>query len=117
MLNDKIFFIDVESESETRFDMAKFFRFTDNADPITSKFVEDLKKLNPGGTYRITGNEFRPDRISYAIYQNFQYWWVLMVYNDILKVEDLTSGVTIVYPVIDDLEDIYFTLKTQEISQ
>lgn len=116
-MSEKIFFIDVDSESETRFDMAKFFRFTDNSDPITSKFLEDLKELSPGGQYRVTGNEFRPDRISYAIYNNFQYWWVIMVYNDILKVEDLATGTLLLYPAVDDLEDIYFSLKTQEISQ
>lgn len=116
-MSDKIFFIDFESESETRFDMSKFFRFTDNHDPITSKFIEDLKNLEPIGTYRVTGNEFRPDRISMDIYRNFQYWWLILIYNDVLKIEDLRAGEVLYYPPLDAIEDIYFSLKTQEVSQ
>lgn len=116
-MSDKIFFINVESDKESRYDMSKFLRYTDNSDPISSKFMEDLKAIPPGGSYRVTGNEHRPDRISMDIYKNFQYWWIIMVYNDILKVEDLVAGLTILFPDVDSLEDLYFGLNTQEISQ
>lgn len=116
-MSDKIFFIDILNDTESRYALSKFLRFTDNSDPITSKFIEDLKNINSGGTYRITGNEFRPDRISMEIYNNFQYWWIILLYNNILKIEDLVSGLVLSYPDINDLEDLYFSLKSQEISQ
>jgi len=51
------------------------------------------------------------------IYNNFQYWWIIMLYNNILKIDELVSGLTLSYPDINDLEDLYFSLKSQEISQ
>jgi len=49
-MSDKIFFIDLLNDTESRYSLSKFLRFTDNSDPITSKFIEDLKNINSGGT-------------------------------------------------------------------
>lgn len=116
-MSDKIFFLNTETEKVSRYDLSKFMRYTDNFDPLTSKFFEDIKKLPIGGQYRVSGNEFRPDRLSMEIYNSFQYWWIIMLFNDLLEVQSVQAGTIIYYPEQEELEDLYFNLKSQEISQ
>lgn len=110
-----MFYIDLENENEVRYDMAKFMRNdVDNFDPITSKFLTDLKSLPTKGRLIIQGEEGRPDLISKKIYGSFQYWWLILLYNSILDMSELTIGSTILYPDENDLEDFYLSLKSQE---
>lgn len=115
---DKAFFLDLETEKKSRYNKAKFLRFSnDTYDPLTSVFLELLPNVRLGGRYRIAGWEFRPDRISFDIYGSFQYWWIILEYNGIQKNEELTAGRTIYYPELEDLEDLYFSLKSRELGQ
>lgn len=108
------FFIDLNFVPIERFDMAQFYKYTDNYDPLTSAFQNQLISLSPNGTYFIQGNDERPDIISYRIYKDTQYWWMLMMYNGLSDVYQIKSGVTISFPSISDLEDLLFSLKSQE---
>ena len=111
------FFIDTSIESDDRFDMAKLLHFDeDNFDPLTSRFLEDLKGIEPKGTYLVQREEGRPELLAFNIYGNVQYWWVLLYYNDILEPDDLKVGLTINYPSIEDLEDLFFSMKARETS-
>ena len=115
---DKLFFLNLDIETDSRYNFAKYMRFDGQSyDPLTSKFLKDLPEVRVGGSYRISGNEARPDRISLDIYGSFQYWWIILEYNSINKIEELSSGRTIYYPELEDLEDLYFSLKSQEVSQ
>ena len=111
------YFINPDVESPVRFDMQRFMEFTDNLDPLTSSFLEDIRALDPAGFFVIGGEEYRPDVISTKIYGSTQYWWVVMIYNDLTDVNKLISGVSIKYPAQADLEDLYFALKSKATAQ
>lgn len=103
-----MFFIDTSLNTTTRFDLIKFLKFDiDNIDCLTSYVLSALKYLPEIGTYDVREEEYRPDLLSYNIYQDTQYWWLLMWYNSILSIRDLKSGMTIKYPSKNSLEDLY----------
>lgn len=110
-----MFYLNLTIETEERYDLAKFFEYNiDNYDPLNSFLVKQLNNLSTFGQYIVTVEEFRPDLISYKIYNTTQYWWLLMFYNNILSYTDVVSGVVIIYPAIKDLEKLYFQLKELE---
>ena len=112
-----MFFIDLDRETKSRFDFSKFMHWNiDNYDPLTSNMLFKLKDIPVGGRYVISGEEGRPDLISYRIYGDVQYWWLLMFYNKILDPEDLINGMVLQYPDADELDTFYFTLKTKELA-
>lgn len=113
-----LFFINLDYESDIRFDMAKFVEHTDGSfDPLTSNFLDEVSKLQPIDRFVVSSEEGRPDLISHKIYGTTQYWWVIMEMNGILDVNDITNGKVLEYPDISDLEDIYFSLKSKEVSK
>jgi hypothetical protein len=109
-----MFFIDLDLESDKRFDISKFFEYTDAFDPINSYFLDKVKSLPIGGNFMISGEDGKPDFISYKIFGDTQYWWILMYYNDYINIEDMKSGDIIYYPTLDSLENFYFTLKIRQ---
>lgn len=112
-----LFFINLELESDERFDMGKFYNYeTDAYDVLTSDFFRRLKQLKKFGEYNVQNEEGRPDRLSKKIYNSFQYWWILLAYNDITETNKLESGMTINFPSLDDLEDLLFSLKGKQIA-
>ena len=109
------YFIDLVNEYTERFAMAKFMDFVgDNYDPLTSNVLNSLKDLRPKGKFRVEGLDFRPDVLSFIIYGDTQYWWVLLLYNNFLTVDEIVNGIDILYPDITDLEDLYFSLKIRQ---
>lgn len=111
-----LFFINLDKNFIDRFDMGKFFQFTDNYDPLTSDFADELMKLTTRGNYIIQGQDGRPDLISQAVYGDTQYWWIIMLYNTKLQFLDLKSGDVINFPSLDDVESLFFSLKSRESS-
>jgi len=106
-----MFHLDEALETEARYDIAKFCDFQEDVlDDLTSYFILKLPSLPEGGTYLVSGEEHRPDLLSYNIYKNTQYWWPLLIYNGIRSTEDLIAGTTIRFPSIDSLEALYFQL-------
>jgi hypothetical protein len=107
------FFINSEYESDVRFDFAKFLNFKNNSFcPTTSKFLSELNKLPMYGKYLVTFEEQRPDLLSYKIYGETQYWWILLEYNNLIGYESVETGMTLNYPSLLDLENLYFELKS-----
>ena len=110
------FHIDLEKDYKLRFDLGKFLKFeNDTFDPLTSSMIEKIKSIQAGGVFKVKSEETRPDQISYIIYGDTQYWWVIMLYNDILDVEDIEVGMILNYPDPDDLDSFYFSLKQLEL--
>lgn len=111
-----LFFINLDREEKKRFGMSKFMEFAngDNFDPITSDFILRLQALKLGGEYKVQNEEGRADLLSFKIYQDTQYWWALLLYNGITEVNQLTSGLTIRYPSLGELENLFFSLKAKE---
>lgn len=112
------FFIDLQNDYTERFAMGKFMEFIDdNFDPLTSYMLNTLRELKPKGKLKIEGTSCRPDSISYQVYGDVQYWWILMSYNGWLSVDDIINGNDFSYPDITDLDDLYFTLKLRQGSE
>lgn len=110
------FFINLDKESSERYDMSKFMLYdVDNHDPLTSNFIRELLNLQPQGQYTVQGEDNRPDLLSYKIYGSTQYWWILLSYNNILEFDNISTGDTISYPSLGDLENLYFGLKAKEL--
>jgi hypothetical protein len=111
-----LFYINLDKETESRYDLSKFMRYTDNYDPLTSDLLKELKSIPSQGNHRITGIDAgRPDKTSLKLYGDFQYWWILMFYNDINSVEDYSNGKTIQYPTRESLENYYFSLNQRQL--
>ena len=111
----KEFFIDLVNDYSERFTLAKFMNFdTDNYDPLTSYVLNNIGDIPPAGKMRVDGLDFRPDVLSFVLYGSTQYWWVLMLYNGFLTVDDIKTGMEIKYPDMSDLEDMYFSLKIRQ---
>lgn len=103
-----MYYINDALETETRFDTIKFFNFNgDNVDPLTSFMMLNVPLLPEQGNLVITKQEKRPDLLSYSIYKDTQYWWVLLLYNHILSVNELVNGKTISYPSKNSIEYLY----------
>lgn len=109
------FFIDLEGEYPERFTVSKFMDYVeDNFDPLTSNVLNSIYDLSPAGFIKVEGTDFRPDVLSFIIYEDTQYWWVLMLYNRFNSIDDIKNGMTIKYPDLADLEDLYFSLKINQ---
>ena len=112
------FFINLKDKNnKERYSMSKFLDFTDNFDPLTSDFLLNLSSIPSIGRFTVTGDESRPEIVSNKLFSSVQYWWILMYYNGITAVDDLTSGTQLRLPDPDALENLYFTLKSKELGQ
>jgi hypothetical protein len=113
-----MFFINLATNFKTRYDPAKFLEFVilSYANPLYdvlgSYFWKQLKTLSVKGTYQVRGEDNRPDLISYRIYGNTQYWWIILLYNNLTSNEDIVGGMTLNYPALIDLETLYFQLNS-----
>lgn len=97
---------------EKRFDMAKFMPFSEGFDVLDSTLIDQLYSMPSAGTYTIRLEPSRPDLLSYNLYGDTQYWWVLMMYNNLQTPDELVLGMDISYFSLGDLETIYFSLGT-----
>jgi hypothetical protein len=96
--------------TEKRFDASKFMAFADGYDIIDSAFLSGIKSLPVAGSYIVRLEPGRPDLLSYNLYRDTQYWWLLMLYNDLKLPEDLSMGLEIQYFRVSDLETMYFLM-------
>lgn len=109
------FFINLDLISKERFDAGKFFEYVgDNYDPLTSSFLAQLENLSEFGRYVVAGEDNKPDLVSYRIYGDTQYWWLLLYYNKRLEYTEFATGDIVRYPSLADLENIYFRLKASK---
>lgn len=113
-----MFYIDSTIDTPKRYDMSKFIEQTGGIfDTLTSYLVKTLKTLPLFGVYVVNGSEKRPDLMSYHIYKDTQFWWLLMMYNDLLSPNDIVQGMSIRYFNLGDLEKLYLTLNSQARNQ
>jgi len=115
-------YIDTDYESDLRYDIPKFCSLEEDVFDIMDSFLFekvsaiykrqfDVKDLAVDGVYEVTTQEYRPDIISYEIYGDTQYWWLLMDFNNIIDIFSIVTGVQIQYFSLSELEDIYFSLN------
>jgi hypothetical protein len=86
-------------------------------DPLTSYVFKSIKSLKLFGIYNVVTSAGRPELISYHIYKDTQFWWLLMLYNDLTSIDDIVPGMLIKYFNLKDLENLYFTLNSQARAQ
>lgn len=114
-MGSKEFFINLQEDFSERYAIAKFMEYSDdNFDVLTSNVLNTLKELKTSGEYTVQGWDKRPDMIAYEIYGDVQYWWIITLYNSIQTIDDIKHGMVIKYPSIQDLEDMYFSLKIKQ---
>jgi hypothetical protein len=111
-----MFYIDIKKQTEKRYAPEKLMRFDKSGvyDILDSHFMTELTKLPMAGTYVVVEDEARPDVIAHRLLGSTEYWWVLMMYNNLIMPSQLKAGVTIKYPVMDRLETMYGRLSAQE---
>lgn len=107
---DKTYFLNITERTPKRFDFKKFMEYEKYYDIITSEISQSLKEIPVYGNFVVT-EEFRPDLISYKIYQDTMYWWIIMLYNDLTSIYQLTTGLTIKFPPLKAIEKYYYNLK------
>jgi hypothetical protein len=114
-LESKEFFINTALEDVERFDLSKFMLYdVDVFDPVTANIFADIKDLPAGGQYTVQGKDRRPDLISFDIYGTTQYYWVIMVYNELQSFNDVVHSQELRFPSLSTLEDYFFNLKVQQ---
>lgn len=110
-----MFYINTDREFKTRYDLAKFMEWNNNCyDVLTSYFLENMPELEVLSTNIVTVEEQRPDLISFNVYGNTQYWWILMNFNAFVSIDEFINSVDYNIPSISSLEDMYFSLKSLE---
>lgn len=103
-----MFFMNNSLDTETRYDTIKFINFNiDNIDPLDSFMLLNIQNLPIQGTYTVQNEEARPDLLSYRLYKDTQYWWLLMWYNSIANIKDLKTGIIVKYFSLSSLEQLY----------
>ena len=107
-----MFFINLSVKSDERFDLAKFLSFEDNRfDPLDSFFLREIPKLTSRGQYAVQNEVQRPDLVSFRFYNTTEYWWIIMTFNDLLSVTELTAGKVLDIPSEDDISRLFFRLR------
>lgn len=106
------FYID-DKFSGSAVDMARFANFDqDSYDPLTSYFFMRMPYLEMGGSVQVQVKwEHRPDLVSYHIYGVTDYWWILLMYNDLIKNEEVLPGMVLSYPKKSAIDDYIFGAK------
>ena len=111
-----MFYIDQDTITTDRYDLAKFIDFTDDGvfDVLNSYMLLEIPQLPYVGIYTIKREAERPELLSYNLYGDTQYWWVIMWYNSLLKPQDITTGLEIKYPSLSSLEQLYMNASLQQ---
>jgi hypothetical protein len=105
-----MFTSNVAFQSDLRIDFGKILEFNlDFYDILTSEYVVNLKNLPVAGTFRVVTERFRPDLISYRIYDDEQYKHILMVYNDLVSYKQILPGLTLAYPSLLGMQSLLFS--------
>lgn len=104
-----MFYIDNDNNSTDKYDLSRFIDMDDKGafDVLNSYFLYQLPKLPAAGSFVVQTEANRPDMLSYKIYGATQYWWVVMWYNHLLQPKDIRNGMTVRYPSLSAIEQLY----------
>lgn len=73
---------------------------------LNSYFLEKLKTINSDGEREVK-EEYRPDLLSYDIYNTHLLWNILLIYNGLYTPFQLYKGKVIKYININKIEELY----------
>lgn len=113
-----MFFINPDVESPDRFDLARFmdWKNDDVYDPLDSYFIRRQPELLARTQYAVQNAEHRPDMIAFRVYNNVNFWWLILLYNNLVYSEELEAGDVLILPSEEDISELYFRLKALETS-
>jgi len=100
-----------------KFDMIKFMELGEDmvVDSLSSYVLYQIPYLPIYGNITIDSTtEGRPEYLSYLLYGDTQYWWILMWYNHLLSPTELTVGLKINYPGVGAIEQLYMNTAVKE---
>lgn len=104
------FYLDKSYNYTNRFDLERFVNFSGEYwDIVQAPIFEAIKLFKPIGIYTISEYPFRPDVVSYNIYEDTQYWPYILSYNNIYNPMDLTFGLKLKYFDISNLDDLIYS--------
>lgn len=102
--------LQLNGKTAKRFDMMRYMAFREGYyDAVSSYFLQEARMLPAIGLYKITDVPFRPDMISFDLYGDTQYWWLVMLYNDEIFLEKLTQGRKLSYFALGDLDRLFYS--------
>ena len=105
------FYINQDNSGAHRYDVSRFMEYSEGVhDTFTSYLLSRISDLPVYGQYRIQAPS-RPDIYSRDIYRTTDHWQLLLIYNNVVLIEELTPGKILLYPDINALETIYFSLN------
>ena len=110
-----MYYINNDVKTIDTFDMSKFMDFTDDGvfDCMNSYMLLMIPTLPVTGYYTLRKEFENPPYLSYTLYNDTQYWWILMVYNGFTLPNQLKSGTIIKYPSLSSIEQLYGNASLQ----
>ena len=108
-----MFYINNQINTVDKYDLSKFIEMGDDGafDPLNSYFLYMLPTLPTVNFYTVRLEAGRPDLLSNSIYGATQYWWILMHYNHMIKPQDIKVGMSVRYPSLSAIEQLYRDLS------
>jgi hypothetical protein len=104
-----------EHYGATRFPLHRGFEFSNGSyDVFSQRLHKEIRELQPYGKIEITNQEYRPDLVSFDVYGMCDFWNILMFYNNIPNVLDINIGLTVNFPKMGDVENIYFRMQNRQ---
>jgi len=98
-----------------KYSLGRFCEYQEGIyDVVTSLFFEQLSTLPPSKFITLDAKyEHRPDLLSYDEYGDTQYWYLIMVYNNIIDIDNFVAGIKLKLFSLEDLEILYQSLIPQ----
>jgi len=113
-----MFFINTDILDGDRLDLRRFVRETDEdgewLDLLDTYLLPVIHNMPPEGRYFIQNEVGRMDLVSYRIYGQTQFWWILMEYNRLSSPMDVKEGIVLSYPSLNNIETALFSLKAKQ---
>ena len=101
-------------DTPVRYESSKFFPFSElgGFDIIRSYFAQQLGYIPEFGDMEIVTNEGRVDLCAVDTLGETQYFWILLMYNGVIDVNELKTGSILKIPDKNKIEELYFRVKS-----
>lgn len=112
---ERIFFQDRSKDYKRRLDMDRFLdKSEDHVSLLNSAVISQIKQIEEYEIYQVSVEEKAPDYIALLKYRSHAYWWIIMVYNNLLSFDEIVPGMTLRLPSQVAIDNILNTCKLQE---
>lgn len=103
-----------------RYDRGRFFNKEifdgqPSFDILDGRILSEFIALKEEGLFYITDELLSPDLISYRLYGDERYWWLLMLYNNLVEVDEIYPGMEFRFPSRRDIDTMYSNLGSKRI--